>query len=215
MPDQYPAEIPGGQELFSPFQSPEGAPAHQHPLDQYPVEREVHHAPDTGHGVGHGANHLLQQDPLAAVHNHPLEVYPGEHEAQHALGAAYHSPPGTNHLLKQLEPAKRSVPLDGLPPQYASVERQLPPRSDAGIDLRMSYLSVPGDPVPGNPVSPIPEAKPSSASFGLTDISQVDRLGCGTDPSNSELDGRGAARAKDAQGTPTQRHISPSILVYE
>jgi len=27
--------------------------------------------------------------------------------------------------------------------------------------------------------------------------------------------GRGAARAKDAQGTPTQSHISPSILVYE
>ena len=26
---------------------------------------------------------------------------------------------------------------------------------------------------------------------------------------------RGAARAEDAQGTPTQRHISPSILVYE
>ena len=28
-------------------------------------------------------------------------------------------------------------------------------------------------------------------------------------------DGRGAARAEDAQGTPTQSHISPSILVYE
>ena len=28
-------------------------------------------------------------------------------------------------------------------------------------------------------------------------------------------DGRGAARAEDAQGTPTQNHISPSILVYE
>ena len=26
---------------------------------------------------------------------------------------------------------------------------------------------------------------------------------------------RGAATAKDAQGTPTQSHISPSILVYE
>jgi len=25
----------------------------------------------------------------------------------------------------------------------------------------------------------------------------------------------GAARAEDAQGTPTQSHISPSILVYE
>ena len=27
--------------------------------------------------------------------------------------------------------------------------------------------------------------------------------------------GGGAARAEDAQGTPTQSHISPSILVYE
>ena len=27
--------------------------------------------------------------------------------------------------------------------------------------------------------------------------------------------GRGAARAEDAQGTPTQSHIPPSILVYE
>ena len=27
--------------------------------------------------------------------------------------------------------------------------------------------------------------------------------------------GRGAARAEDAQGTPTQSHISSSILVYE
>ena len=27
--------------------------------------------------------------------------------------------------------------------------------------------------------------------------------------------GRGAARAEDAEGTPTQSHVSPSILVYE
>ena len=27
--------------------------------------------------------------------------------------------------------------------------------------------------------------------------------------------GRGAARTEDAQGTPTQSHVSPSILVYE
>ena len=27
--------------------------------------------------------------------------------------------------------------------------------------------------------------------------------------------GKGAARAEDAQGTPTQSHISPAILVYE
>ena len=27
--------------------------------------------------------------------------------------------------------------------------------------------------------------------------------------------GRGAARAEDAEGTPTQIHISPSILVYK
>ena len=29
------------------------------------------------------------------------------------------------------------------------------------------------------------------------------------------LSGRGAARAEDAQGTPSQSHISPSTLVYE
>jgi len=32
---------------------------------------------------------------------------------------------------------------------------------------------------------------------------------------STDLSGRGAARAEDAQGTPTQSHISPSILVYE
>jgi len=31
----------------------------------------------------------------------------------------------------------------------------------------------------------------------------------------TELSGWGAARAEDAQGAPTQSHISPSILVYE
>ena len=30
-----------------------------------------------------------------------------------------------------------------------------------------------------------------------------------------DLSGRGTARAEDAQGTPTQSHISPSIQVYE
>ena len=30
-----------------------------------------------------------------------------------------------------------------------------------------------------------------------------------------DLSGRGAARAEDAQGTPTQSQVSPSILVYE
>ena len=35
-------------------------------------------------------------------------------------------------------------------------------------------------------------------------------------PGLVDLSGRGAARAEDAQGTPTQSHISPSItLVYE
>ena len=32
---------------------------------------------------------------------------------------------------------------------------------------------------------------------------------------DSGLAGRGAARAEDAQGTPTQSPMSPSILVYE
>jgi len=32
---------------------------------------------------------------------------------------------------------------------------------------------------------------------------------------DSGLVGRGAARAENAHGTPTQSHTSPSILVYE
>ena len=32
---------------------------------------------------------------------------------------------------------------------------------------------------------------------------------------STDFSGRGTARAEDAQGTPTQSHISPSILVYE
>ena len=31
----------------------------------------------------------------------------------------------------------------------------------------------------------------------------------------STISGRGTRRAEDAQGTPTQTHVSPSILVYE
>ena len=31
---------------------------------------------------------------------------------------------------------------------------------------------------------------------------------------NSDLSGRGAARTEDDQGTPTQSHLSPSILEY-
>ena len=30
-----------------------------------------------------------------------------------------------------------------------------------------------------------------------------------------DLSGRGIARAEDAHGTPTQSHLSPSVLVYE
>ena len=30
-----------------------------------------------------------------------------------------------------------------------------------------------------------------------------------------DLSGRGTTRAEDAQGTPTQSHVPPSILVYE
>ena len=32
---------------------------------------------------------------------------------------------------------------------------------------------------------------------------------------STDLSGRGTTIAEDAQGTPTQSHISPSILVYE
>ena len=36
-----------------------------------------------------------------------------------------------------------------------------------------------------------------------------------TESHSRDLSGRGAARTEDAQGTPTQRHISPSVLVYK
>ena len=46
----------------------------------------------------------------------------------------------------------------------------------------------------------------TQTDWAANPIDGVDRLRVG---------GRGAARAEDAQGTPTQSHISPSILVYE
>ena len=54
----------------------------------------------------------------------------------------------------------------------------------------------------------------SPASLGLTDSSQVDipALRC---KFVSFGMGEIAARAEDTQGTPTQSHISPSILAYE
>ena len=44
-----------------------------------------------------------------------------------------------------------------------------------------------------------------SSSFGRTPFQHSAR----------DLSRRGAVRAEDAQGTPTQSHISPSILVYD
>ena len=46
----------------------------------------------------------------------------------------------------------------------------------------------------------------------------IDRFGCTPFPAislESYISGRGTARADNTQGTPTQIHISPSILVYE
>ena len=69
-----------------------------------------------------------------------------------------------------------------------------------------------------------PPATPGSASVGSTDCSQADMLGlwhtsvdfgAGDRLRVGWLNGFwGAARAEDAQGTPTRSHISPSILVY-
>ena len=76
--------------------------------------------------------------------------------------------------------------------------------------------------------SPLPDGGLcNSASVGLGPYSQADRLrlrytfgnfGAVIDPGLAQqilIHGRGAARAEDAQGTPTQSHMSPSILVYE
>jgi hypothetical protein len=41
------------------------------------------------------------------------------------------------------------------------------------------------------------------------------RLTRGGTTHSRDLSRRGAARAEDAQGTPSQSHISPSILVYD
>ena len=45
-----------------------------------------------------------------------------------------------------------------------------------------------------------------AANKALLTLNDIDRL---------RVAGRGAVRAEDAQGTPTQSHISPSILLYE
>ena len=51
--------------------------------------------------------------------------------------------------------------------------------------------------------------------FGSRVGAEVQGTGAGPPGSIPGIYGRGAARAEDAQGTPTQSHISPSILVYE
>ena len=48
--------------------------------------------------------------------------------------------------------------------------------------------------------------------LGTDDTDTDDRLRVGL---LNRLSGRGTARAEDAQGTPTQSHISPSIPVHE
>ena len=55
-----------------------------------------------------------------------------------------------------------------------------------------------------------------SPSVRKVDSRQVIDSGLiGSTDFHSSNSGRGTARAEDAQGTPTQSHISPSILVYE
>jgi len=58
------------------------------------------------------------------------------------------------------------------------------------------------------PCSPFVLCADASPAFGFVEIGQQILI-------FSQMSGRGAARAEDAQGTPTQSHISPSILVYE
>ena len=54
-----------------------------------------------------------------------------------------------------------------------------------------------------------PQALRKATQWGQREVGRDDR------PRIVCLNGRGAARAEDAQGTPTQSHTSPSILVYE
>ena len=49
----------------------------------------------------------------------------------------------------------------------------------------------------------------------VPDYSRVDILGVQYTSVNFGTSDRGTTRADDAQGPPTQSHISPTILVYE
>jgi len=61
---------------------------------------------------------------------------------------------------------------------------------------------------------PAPAAQKTDRVALLSDRRRVGWLN-GFSSITSTGAGRGTARAEDAQGTPTQSHISPSILVYE
>ena len=77
----------------------------------------------------------------------------------------------------------------------------------------------------GTPVNPNPELRVSSTTLTrrveltcLVKLTDGLRVGCFNGISfitSTGASGRGAARAEDAQGTPTQSQISPSILVHE
>ena len=72
---------------------------------------------------------------------------------------------------------------------------------EAGRDRSTPFASCPPSCRSSRPGS-CPGLRPKHAP--RTPVDRL-RVGCG----------RGAARAEDAQGTPTQSHVPPSILVYE
>jgi len=56
-----------------------------------------------------------------------------------------------------------------------------------------------------------PGTKTTTSTYSIVQLPHLLHYFC----IDRHLSGRGTARAEDAQGTPTQSHTSPSILVYE
>ena len=103
--------------------------------------------------------------------------------------------------------------LGGLVPHEALLVRcpVVAPVFDLGIDrLRIQVMSLVGGPL-SQPTQTQDTGYEPGGVTGLIFLPGVKDSGLVI----STDFGRGTARTEDVQGTPTQSHISPSILVYE
>ena len=82
--------------------------------------------------------------------------------------------------------------------------------------ISMASQTVPLNPQPST-LDPTPEGYQLISASGSHWSTQRSTRGnmAKSDHLSVGLSGRGTTRAEDAQGTPTQSHMSPSILVYE